>query len=120
MNLLVNRSLKNVFLLQEILGCNAEGESQNLSVAHPDPFLRSMALWILKDFTGSLNTLVQTNVGSMHPQYSDDDKPETTGEYFINLYISIHFFCTHRAFLYPTKAFHWSVVYGLPPQQCLV
>nr|XP_018898945.1 PREDICTED: dmX-like protein 2 isoform X2 [Bemisia tabaci] len=70
-------SLKRL-LYEEILGCNAEGESQNLSVAHPDPFLRSMALWILKDFTGSLNTLVQTNVGSMHPQYSDDDKPETT------------------------------------------
>jgi len=32
-----------------------------------------MALWILKDYTGSLNTLLQTNTGSMHPQYSDSD-----------------------------------------------
>lgn len=49
---------------------------------HPDPFLRSMALWILKDFTGSLNTLLLTNVGSMHPQYNnDDDKQEgSTGK----------------------------------------
>lgn len=47
-------------------------------MANPDPFLRSMALWILKDFTGSLNTLVQTNVGTMHPQYNDEEKQETS------------------------------------------
>lgn len=36
-----------------------------------------MALWILKDPTGSLNTLLQTNVGTMHAQYQDDDKAES-------------------------------------------
>nr|CAD7261949.1 unnamed protein product [Timema shepardi] len=66
-------SLKRL-LYEEILGCNKEGENQDLSRAHPDPFLRSMALWILKDHTGSLNTLLQSNTGSMHPQYCDDDK----------------------------------------------
>jgi hypothetical protein len=55
------------------LGCDSEGGNQCLAQAHPDPFLRSMALWILKDYTGSLNTLLQTNTGSMHPQYSDSD-----------------------------------------------
>lgn len=51
-------------------------------MANPDPFLRSMALWILKDFTGSLNTLVQTNVGTMHPQYNDEEKQETSAGIF--------------------------------------
>ncbi|XP_059484944.1 dmX-like protein 2 [Neocloeon triangulifer] len=69
-------SLKKL-LYEEILGCNAEGEDYNPSRAHPDPFLRSMALWILKDYTGSLNTLLHTNIGSMHPQYIDEDKPDS-------------------------------------------
>lgn len=60
-------------LYDEILGCDSEGGNQHLDQAHPDPFLRSMALWILKDYTGSLNTLLQTNTGSNHPQYSDSD-----------------------------------------------
>lgn len=42
-------------------------------MAHPDPFLRSMALWILKDYSGSLNTLLLNNVGHNHPAYIDDD-----------------------------------------------
>ncbi|XP_073977920.1 rabconnectin-3 alpha isoform X3 [Rhodnius prolixus] len=63
-------------LYEEILGCDSNGENQDVSRMHPDPFLRSMALWILKDPTGSLNTLLQTNVGTMHPQYQDDDRPE--------------------------------------------
>ncbi|XP_050532464.1 dmX-like protein 2 isoform X5 [Daktulosphaira vitifoliae] len=70
-------SLKRL-LYEEILGCDRNGENQRLSMANPDPFLRSMALWILKDFTGSLNTLVQTNVGTMHPLYNDEEKQETS------------------------------------------
>ncbi|GLH09346.1 DmX-like protein 2, partial [Gryllus bimaculatus] len=65
-------------LWEEILGCDAEGNNQQQDRAHPDPFLRSMALWILKDYSGSLNTLLQTNVGCAHPQYNDEDKPEAT------------------------------------------
>lgn len=60
-------------------------------MANPDPFLRSMALWILKDFTGSLNTLVQTNVGTMHPQYNDEEKQETSaGMFKIKMYFRIY------------------------------
>ncbi|XP_014484134.1 PREDICTED: dmX-like protein 2 [Dinoponera quadriceps] len=66
-------------LYEEILGCDKEGQNQDISRVHPDPFLRSMALWILKDYSGSLNTLLLTNVGHMHPQYNDEsDKPEGT------------------------------------------
>ncbi|KAH0954621.1 hypothetical protein HN011_003189 [Eciton burchellii] len=66
-------------LYEEILGCDKDGQNQDMSKIHPDPFLRSMALWILKDYSGSLNTLLLTNVGHMHPQYNDEsDKPEGT------------------------------------------
>ncbi|KAK6643958.1 hypothetical protein RUM43_000223 [Polyplax serrata] len=64
-------------LYKEILGCDGDGKNCDSSKAHPDPFLRSMALWMLKDHAGSLNTLLQTNIGNMHPQYNDD-KPEST------------------------------------------
>ncbi|XP_066592575.1 dmX-like protein 2 [Prorops nasuta] len=66
-------------LYEEILGCEKEGQNQDMHKIHPDPFLRSMALWILKDHSGSLNTLLLTNVGTMHPQYNDEsEKPEGT------------------------------------------
>lgn len=66
-------------LYEEILGCDKDGQNQDMSRVHPDPFLRSMALWLLKDYSGSLNTLLLTNVGHMHSQYNDEsDKPEGT------------------------------------------
>lgn len=64
-------------LYEEILGCDKDGQNQDINKVHPDPFLRSMALWILKDYAGSLNTLLITNVRTLHPQYNDEsDKPE--------------------------------------------
>ncbi|XP_050067707.1 dmX-like protein 2 isoform X2 [Anopheles maculipalpis] len=59
-------------LFEEVLGCDKNGENQDLSRAHPDPFLRSMALWILKDYTGSLSTLLDSQIGSMHPLFDDE------------------------------------------------
>lgn len=67
-------------LYEEILGCDGDGKNCDSAKAHPDPFLRSMALWMLKDHAGSLNTLLQTNIGSMHPQYNDDKPESTSGE----------------------------------------
>ncbi|XP_001850447.2 dmX-like protein 2 isoform X2 [Culex quinquefasciatus] len=60
-------------LYEEVLGCDKNGENQDLSRAHPDPFLRSMALWLLKDYSGSLSTLLNSNIGSMHPLFDDDN-----------------------------------------------
>uniref|UniRef100_A0A6B2EFJ9 Putative rabconnectin n=1 Tax=Phlebotomus kandelakii TaxID=1109342 RepID=A0A6B2EFJ9_9DIPT len=60
-------------LFEEILGCDSDGNNQDINRAHPDPFLRSMALWILKDYPGSLNTLLISNVGHAHAAYQDDD-----------------------------------------------
>ncbi|KAK0178125.1 hypothetical protein PV328_002103 [Microctonus aethiopoides] len=66
-------------LYEEILGCDGDGSNPDINRAHPDPFLRSMALWILKDHSGSLNTLLLTNVGTLHSQYNDEsEKPEGT------------------------------------------
>ncbi|XP_031780869.1 dmX-like protein 2 isoform X2 [Nasonia vitripennis] len=77
-------------MYEEILGCDKEGNNQDINKAHPDPFLRSMALWILKDHSGSLNTLLLTNVGTLHPQYNDEsDKPEgsTANPNVFNFYV---------------------------------
>lgn len=60
-------------LYEEILGCDATGGNEDIDKAHPDPFLRSMALWILKDYSGSLGTLLQNSVGHMHQAYDYDD-----------------------------------------------
>jgi DmX-like protein len=60
-------------LYEEILGCDKNGENQDLDRAHPDPFLRSMSLWLLKDYSGSLSTLLQNGVGVLHKAYDDED-----------------------------------------------
>lgn len=60
-------------LYEEILGCDKNGENQDSDHAHPDPFLRSMSLWILKDYSGSLSTLLQNGVGILHKAYDYED-----------------------------------------------
>lgn len=60
-------------IYEEILGCDENGENQDTDRAHPDPFLRSMALWILKDYSGSLETLLQNDIGILHKAFDDDD-----------------------------------------------
>ncbi|XP_043192763.1 dmX-like protein 2 isoform X3 [Amphibalanus amphitrite] len=59
-------------LNKEILGV-AEDGTVDLAVAHPDPFLRSMAYWIKKDYSASLNTLLKVNVGTLHTAYQEED-----------------------------------------------
>ena len=58
--------------VQEILGVTADG-SVDLAGAHPDPFLRSMAHWLQKDYSASLNTLLKVNVGTQHAAYQEED-----------------------------------------------
>lgn len=79
-------------LYEHILGCDADGNNQDLSKAHPDPFLRSMALWILKDYSGSLNTLLLNNVGQNHYAYREEDllsksDSQSTNPNVFNFYI---------------------------------
>lgn len=65
-------SLKRL-LYEEILGCDAQGNNFDITKAHPDPFLRSMALWTLKDHQAALSTLLVGGAGSMHPATPNDD-----------------------------------------------
>ena len=39
---------------------------------------RSIALWIIKDYSGSLNTLVTPNVGELHPKFTEEEATERT------------------------------------------
>ncbi|GFO28212.1 Dmx-like protein 2 [Plakobranchus ocellatus] len=65
-------SVKRLFY-ENILGLDANGENYEAKKAHPDPFLRSMALWQLKDYQSSLQTLLERNVGKAH---SHDEKQD--------------------------------------------
>lgn len=59
-------------LYEEILGCDSEGQNQDMTRAHPDPFLRSMALWSLKEHQAALSTLLIGNAGTQHPSHDDE------------------------------------------------
>ncbi|XP_074030533.1 rabconnectin-3 alpha isoform X2 [Leptinotarsa decemlineata] len=61
-------------LQREILGCDVNGENQDLSKAHPDPFLRSMALWSLREYHASLDTLLVGNAGHLHPAHDEETR----------------------------------------------
>ncbi len=63
----VPESLKNL-LDKHVLGRDADGK-EDLEKAHPDPFLRSIALWINKEYSQSLAALVEPEVGEQHPKY---------------------------------------------------
>ncbi|CAC5419373.1 DMXL [Mytilus coruscus] len=51
-------SVKQI-LYTQILGCDKNGDNYDVDRMLSDPFLRSMSLWSMKDFRGSLNTLLQ-------------------------------------------------------------
>ncbi|XP_072321095.1 dmX-like protein 2 isoform X4 [Eucyclogobius newberryi] len=46
-------------LYEKVLGCNRDGTGYHCSRLHPDPFLRSIAYWIMKDYTLALDTLLE-------------------------------------------------------------
>jgi len=60
-------------LKKYILGVTEGSEEFDNSQAHPDPFYRSMAFWIIRDYESSLTTLVQTNIGENHPKFTEDE-----------------------------------------------
>ena len=65
-------SLKSLLYLN-VLGFNADGREYDSGKAHPDPFLRSIAKWIIKDYSGSLSTLVCPNIRHLHPEFNQDE-----------------------------------------------
>ncbi|XP_017660447.1 PREDICTED: dmX-like protein 2 [Lepidothrix coronata] len=46
-------------LYEKILGCQKDGTGFSCTKLHPDPFLRSIAYWIMKDYTRALDTLLE-------------------------------------------------------------
>ncbi|KAJ8247851.1 hypothetical protein GJAV_G00251230 [Gymnothorax javanicus] len=46
-------------LHEKVLGCNKDGSGFSCTKLHPDPFLRSIAFWIMKDYTKALDTLLE-------------------------------------------------------------
>jgi len=40
-------------------------------LCHPDPFLRSIALWMCKEYKRSLSTLLVRDIGVAHPEYEE-------------------------------------------------
>ncbi|XP_068239086.1 dmX-like protein 2 isoform X2 [Palaemon carinicauda] len=67
-------------LYTRILGKDEEGENMNMMKVHPNPFIRSVAYWMIKDYGNSLNTLLQTDVtlGIHHADYTSN-KTSTRG-----------------------------------------
>lgn len=59
--------------------CDDDGSNADSARAHPDPFLRSMALWLLRDYSGSLGTLLVSRAGQLHPAYEDSSPPNSLG-----------------------------------------
>ncbi|XP_004639054.1 dmX-like protein 2 isoform X2 [Octodon degus] len=46
-------------LNQKILGCQKDGSAFDCGKLHPDPFLRSLAYWVMKDYSRALDTLLE-------------------------------------------------------------
>ncbi|XP_076465247.1 dmX-like protein 2 isoform X2 [Babylonia areolata] len=55
-----------------ILGMDEGGNNYSIHKAHPDPFLRSMAFWTLKDYESALHTLLEEKP-SQHDSKEDSD-----------------------------------------------
>ncbi|XP_032514293.2 dmX-like protein 2 isoform X1 [Danaus plexippus] len=66
-------SLKKL-LMDEILGGETEDQEIDLEHAHPDPFIRSMALWELKRYGEALDTLLSP-AGRLHAANNKDNEP---------------------------------------------
>ncbi|XP_054858297.1 dmX-like protein 2 [Eublepharis macularius] len=52
-------STYTAILYEKILGCEKDGTGFSCSKLHPDPFLRSLAYWVMKECTRALDTLLE-------------------------------------------------------------
>ncbi|CAH2049435.1 unnamed protein product, partial [Iphiclides podalirius] len=79
-------SLKKL-LMDEVLGGEGEGEGEiEPERAHPDPFVRSMALWELRRYGEALDTLVGP-AGRLHAARAQDPAPSVFNFY---VYLRTH------------------------------
>ncbi|XP_044294884.1 dmX-like protein 2 isoform X2 [Varanus komodoensis] len=52
-------STYTAILYEKILGCEKDGTGFSCTKLHPDPFLRSLAYWVMKEYTRALDTLLE-------------------------------------------------------------
>ncbi|XP_015280973.1 PREDICTED: dmX-like protein 2 isoform X3 [Gekko japonicus] len=52
-------STYTAILYEKILGCEKDGTGFRCTKLHPDPFLRSLAYWVMKEYTRALDTLLE-------------------------------------------------------------
>lgn len=86
-----NSSTCQGLLHEKVLGCNRDGGGYHCSRLHPDPFLRSIAYWIMKDYTRALDTLLE------RIPKEDDENP---GEFLARFLRWISVFADCVFFLY--------------------
>ncbi len=73
-------------LYEECIGCDQEGNNFDPSSAHPDPFVRSMAYWIMKDHVAALGTLLESNASSRQLERKCSDDNYTSNPSVFNFY----------------------------------
>ncbi|XP_069360206.1 dmX-like protein 2 isoform X8 [Maniola hyperantus] len=73
-------------LMDEILGGETDDGEIDLEHAHPDPFVRSMALWELKRYGEALDTLL-SNAGRLHVARDNEPMPSVFNFY---VYLRTH------------------------------
>ena len=58
-------------LYTTVLGRDEDGNNEEVARLHPDPFLRSMAYWLMKEYSASLQTLMNADplLATQHPAY---------------------------------------------------
>eukprot|EP00094_Tigriopus_californicus_P002839 TCALIF_02737-PA protein Name:"Similar to DMXL1 DmX-like protein 1 (Homo sapiens)" AED:0.22 eAED:0.22 QI:0/0.72/0.68/1/1/1/19/158/2211 len=66
-------------LNKHVLGRDPNGENEDKDKVHPDPFLRSIAHWIQLDYSQSLATLVELDVGTMHVKFVEEENDSIPG-----------------------------------------
>ncbi|KAK7475121.1 hypothetical protein BaRGS_00033613 [Batillaria attramentaria] len=84
-------------LYQNILGRDANGDNYNPHRAHHDSFLRSMALWMLKDYQAALQTLLEDNLGQR--KSSDDSSDPDAHSTKPNIFNFYNYLRTHPLLL---------------------
>ncbi|XP_067885987.1 dmX-like protein 1 isoform X2 [Heterodontus francisci] len=73
----VSSTYKSI-LFRRILGFDAKNKDFNLSLRNSDPVLRSMAYWILEDYTNSLNTLLEHGMRENDPSGATECSKSTS------------------------------------------
>ncbi|XP_013140314.1 PREDICTED: dmX-like protein 2 [Papilio polytes] len=71
-------------LMDEVLGGETEDGEIDLERAHPDPFVRSMALWELRRYGAALDTLLRT-AGRLHAANSSDEPVPSVFNFYVYL-----------------------------------